>query len=117
MNARPLPGRAWMVLTAALAMGAAACGPGNLDKAGSPVPQPVILTLANDSGDLSGAQPFATAVKEVSHGTLQIHIEGPSGRLGDLNSETGLIRAVQAGKAQLGITGTQAFDTIASGGL
>ena len=117
MNARPLPGRAWMVLTAALAMGAAACGPGNLDKAGSPVPQPVILTLANDSGDLSGAQPFATAVKEVSHGTLQIHIEGPSGRLGDLNSETGLIRAVQAGKAQLGITGTQAFDTVAAGGF
>src|SRR5215472_8566212 len=117
MNARPLPGRAWIVLTAALAMGAAACGPANLDKAGAPVPNPVILTLANDSGDLSGAQPFADAVKEVSHGALQIRIEGPSARLGDLNSETGLIRAVQAGKAQLGITGTQAFDTIAAGGL
>jgi TRAP-type C4-dicarboxylate transport system substrate-binding protein len=117
MNARPLPGRAWIVLTAALAMGASACGPGNLDKAGAPVPKPVILTLANDSGDLSGAQPFADAVKEVSHGALQARIEGPSARLGDLDSETELIRAVQAGKAQLGITGTQAFDTIAAGGL
>jgi TRAP-type C4-dicarboxylate transport system substrate-binding protein len=117
MNATPLPGRTWIVLTAALAMGAAACGPGNLDKAGAPVPKPVILTLANDSGDLSGPQPFADAVKEVSHGALQITIEGPSARLGDLDSETGLIRAVQAGKAQLGITGTQAFDTIAAGGL
>ena len=117
MNARFLPSRAWIVLTAALAMGAAACGPGNLDKAGAPVPKPVILTLANDSGDFSGAQPFADAVKEVSHGALQIRIEGPSARLGDLDSETGLIRAVQAGQAQLGITGTQAFDTIAAGGL
>jgi TRAP-type C4-dicarboxylate transport system substrate-binding protein len=117
MNARPLPGRAWIVFAAALAMGAAACSQGNLNKAGAPVPKPVILTLANDSGDLSGVQPFANAVKEASHGALQIRIEGPSARLGDLNSETGLIRAVQAGKAQLGLTGTQAFDTIAAGGL
>jgi TRAP-type C4-dicarboxylate transport system substrate-binding protein len=117
MNARIYLGRAWIVLTAALAMGAAACGPGNLDKAGGRVPKPVVLTLANDSGDLSGAQPFATAANELSHGALQIRIEGPSGRLGDLNSETGLIRAVQAGKAQLGITGTQAFDTVAAGGF
>jgi TRAP-type C4-dicarboxylate transport system substrate-binding protein len=113
MNARIYLGRAWVVLTAAVAVGAAACGPGNLDKAGGPVSKPVVLTLANDSGDLSGAQPFATAVSELSHGALQIRIEGPSGRLGDLNSETGLIRAVQAGKAQLGITGTQAFDALA----
>jgi TRAP-type C4-dicarboxylate transport system substrate-binding protein len=117
MNARIYLGRAWIALTAALALGAAACGPGNLDKAGGPVPKPVVLTLANDSGDLSGAQPFATAVNELSHGALQIRIEGPSGRLGDLNSETGLIKAVQAGKAQLGITGTQAFDTVAAGGF
>lgn len=113
MNARIHLGRAWIVLTAALAMGAAACGPANLDKAGGPVSKPLVLALANDSGDLSGAQPFATAVAGVSDGTLQIRIEGPSGRLGDLNSETGLIRAVQAGKAQLGITGTQAFDAVA----
>jgi TRAP-type C4-dicarboxylate transport system substrate-binding protein len=117
MNARNCLGRAWIVLTAALVLGAGACAPGNLDKAGGPVPKPVVLTLANDSGDLSGAQPFATAVNELSHGALQIRIEGPSGRLGDLNSETGLIRAVQAGKAQLGITGTQAFDTVAPGGF
>jgi TRAP-type C4-dicarboxylate transport system substrate-binding protein len=117
MSTTTCPARTWIALAAALAMGAAACGPGNLDKAGDSVPKPAILTLANDSGDLSGAQPFADAVKEVSHGALQIRIEGPSARLGDLNSETGLIRAVQAGKAQLGITGTQAFDTIAADGL
>jgi len=117
MNARTFPARAWIVLAAALAMGAVGCGPGNLDKAGGAVTKPVVLTLANDSGDLSAAQPFATAVKEVSHGALQIRVEGPSRRLGDLNSETGLIRAVQAGKAQLAITGTQAFDTVAASSL
>jgi len=83
MNARTLPGRAYVVLAAALAMAAAGCGQGNLDKAGGAVPKPVVLTLANDSSDISGAQPFATAVRELSHGTLQIKIEVPSARLGD----------------------------------
>jgi hypothetical protein len=36
MTARTLPGLAWMALAAALALGAAACGPGSLDKAGNP---------------------------------------------------------------------------------
>jgi TRAP-type transport system periplasmic protein len=114
MNARTLPGWAYVVLAAALAVAAAGCGQGNLDKAGGAVPKPVILTLANDSSDLSGPQPFATAVRELSHGALQIKIEVPSARLGDLNSETPLVRDVQAGRAQLGITGTQAFDTVGS---
>jgi TRAP-type C4-dicarboxylate transport system substrate-binding protein len=115
MNARTIPGRAYVVLAAALAVAAAGCGQGNLDKAGGAVPKPVVLTLANDSSDLSGPQPFATAVRELSHGALQIKIDGPSARLGDLNSETPLIRDVQAGRAQLGITGTQAFETVGVG--
>jgi TRAP-type C4-dicarboxylate transport system substrate-binding protein len=114
MNARTLPGWAYVVLAAALAVAAAGCGQGNLDKAGGAVPKPFVLTLANDSSDLSGPQPFATAVRELSHGALQIKIEVPSARLGDLNSETPLVRDVQAGRAQLGITGTQAFDTVGS---
>jgi TRAP-type C4-dicarboxylate transport system substrate-binding protein len=115
MNARILPGRTWTVLAAALALGAAGCSPGNLDKAGGAAPKPVVLTLANDSSDPSGAQPFATAVKELSHGALQIKIAGPSAHLKDLNSETALIGDVQAGQAQLGITGTQAFDSVGGG--
>lgn len=117
MNTRIHPRRVSLMLAATVAVGAAACGPGNLDKAGGPVAKPVVLTLANDSSDLSGPQPFATAVTELSRGALQIHVEGPSARLGDETSETGVIRAVQAGKAQLGITGTQAFDTVTAGGL
>ena len=117
MNTRTLPGRVYVVLAAALAVTAAGCGLGNMDKAGGAVAKPIVLTLANDSSDISGAQPFATAVRELSHGTLQIKIEVPSARLRDLNSETPLIRDVQAGRAQVGITGTQAFDTVGVSGL
>jgi TRAP-type C4-dicarboxylate transport system substrate-binding protein len=117
MNIANRPARTWIMLLVALGMGTAACGQPYLDKAGSAVPKPVVLTLANDSGDLSAAQPFADALKEVSHGALEIRAEGPSARLGDLNSETGLVKAVQAGRAQLGITGTQAFDTVVASGL
>ena len=117
MNATSLPGRIGVLLAAALAVGAAGCGSGNLDKAGGAAPKPVVLTLANDSGDLTGARPFAEAVSKLSHGALQITIEGPSRRLGDTDSETGLIKAVQAGKAQLGITGTQAFESVGVSGF
>jgi len=113
MRARTLAQRAWIVL-AALAVAAAGCGPGNLDKAGGVIPKQVVLTLANDSSDLSGAQPFASAVRQLSHGALLIKIVGPSARLQDLNmtSEAPVVRAVQADRAQLGATGTQAFDTL-----
>jgi TRAP-type C4-dicarboxylate transport system substrate-binding protein len=111
MNATPSPGRGWIVLAAALAIGAAACGTANLDKAGGSVTKPVVLTLADGEGDLSNAQPFANAVRNLSHGTLQIKIEG-DWRPTDPNYETGLIDDVRAGKAQLGITTSRAFDTV-----
>ncbi len=111
MNATTVPGRAWIVLTAALALGAAACGPGSLDKAGGPVLKLVVLTLADGEADISNAQPFATAVRRLSDGTLQIKIEG-DWRPSDPNYETGLIKDVQAGKAQLGVTASRAFDTV-----
>ncbi len=112
MNTTRFSGRIAILLAAALAAGAAGCGSGTLDKAGGAAPKPVVLTLANDSDDPSGATPFAQAVSTLSHGALQIKIEGPSSRLGDTDSETGLIKAVKTGKAQLGITGTQAFESV-----
>jgi TRAP-type C4-dicarboxylate transport system substrate-binding protein len=111
MNATPFPGRGWIVVAAALAIGAAACGTAKLDKAGGPVSKPVVLTLADGEGDLSNAQPFVSAVRNLSHGTLQIKIEG-DWRHTDPNYETGLIKDVRAGKAQLGITTSRAFDTV-----
>ena len=116
MNATSLSARTGartrILLVVALAAGAAGCAQGNLDKAGGAATKPVVLTLANDSGDPSGVQPFADAVSEVSHGALKIKIEGPSRALGDLDSETGVVKAVRAGKAQLGVTGTLAFEGI-----
>jgi TRAP-type transport system periplasmic protein len=111
MNTRIFPGLAWVALAAALAMGAAACGSGSLDKAGGPVSKPVVLTLADGEGDTSNAQPFADAVSTLSHGSLQIRIEG-DWRPGDPNDEADLIKDVQAGKAQLGVTASRAFDTV-----
>ena len=111
MNARTFPGPAWLVLTAALAIGAAACGSGNVDKAGGAVTKPVVLTLADGNTDTSDAQPFAAAVGALSRGTLQIKIEG-NWRPNEAFYETGLINDVRAGKAQLGITASRAFDTV-----
>jgi TRAP-type C4-dicarboxylate transport system substrate-binding protein len=100
------------IMFAAFALGLTACGQVSLDKAGGVVPKPVVLTLANDSSDPTGVQPFATAVRHLSHGTLLIKIVGPSARLKDLHAEMPLVRDVQADKAQLGVTGTEGFDTI-----
>jgi TRAP-type C4-dicarboxylate transport system substrate-binding protein len=110
MNARILPGGTWVALIAAVALGAAACSSGSLDKAGGPVSRPVVLTLADVEGDVSNAQPFADAVSSLSHGSLQITIEG-DWRPSDPSYEADLIKDVQAGKADLGVTASRAFDT------
>ena len=102
---------AGLVLAAALAVGATACGAGNVDKAGGAVTKPVVLTLADGNTDTSDAQPFAAAVGALSRGTLQIKIEG-NWRPNEAFYETGLINDVRAGKAQLGITASRAFDTV-----
>src|SRR5215472_14806351 len=111
MKARIFPGGGSIVVAAALTIGVAACGTANLDKAGGPVSKPVVLTLADGESDISDAQPFANAVRSLSHGTLRIKIEG-DWRPTDPNYETGLIRDVRAGKAQLGITASRAFDIV-----
>jgi TRAP-type transport system periplasmic protein len=115
VNARTFSAGVGLVLAAVLAFGATACGAGNLDKAGNPSSKPLVLTLADGSGDTSGdtsdAQPFAAAVGKLSHGTLQIKIEG-NWRANDAYYETGLINDVRAGKAQLGIAASRAFDTV-----
>jgi len=112
MNARTLLTKVRVVLAAALAVAAVGCGSGGLDKAGGAVTRPVTLTLADDSGDLSDVQPFTSAVKEISHGALQIKVEGLSARLQDLTSEPPMIRDVQLGRAQLGAIGTRVFGTM-----
>jgi TRAP-type C4-dicarboxylate transport system substrate-binding protein len=111
MNGTHFRGRAWLVLAATLATGAAACGSGGVNKAGSADARTTVLTLADGEGDISNAQPFADAVKRLSHGTLQINIKR-HWRLNDPRYETGLIKDVQKGNAPLGISATRAFDTV-----
>ena len=111
MNGTHFRGRAWIVLAAALAMGAAACSSGGVNKAGSLDARTTVLTLADGEGDISNAQPFADAVKELSHGTLQINIKS-HWRPNDPRWETGLIKDVQNGDAPLGISASRAFDTV-----
>ena len=71
----------------------------------------VVLTLADGEDDISNAQPFANAVKQLSKGTLQIVIKSPwrpNARL----YETALIKDVEAGRVQMGVTASRAFDTV-----
>jgi len=100
--------RAAVALLAALTLIAGCAGPG-WDKAGGPqARKPVVLTLANflgDSGDLEG---FAGQVQRLSAGALRIDIES-RWRQHQVNFETGLIGDVQAGKADLGAVGAEAW--------
>jgi TRAP-type C4-dicarboxylate transport system substrate-binding protein len=70
-----------------------------------------VLTLADGEGDTSNAQPFAGAVSSLSHGSLQIKIEG-AWRPSDPSYSADLIKDVQAGKADLGVAASRAFDTV-----
>src|SRR5262249_39411918 len=96
---------------AALGTGAAACGSGGVNKAGSPVAQAIVLTLADGEGSAANALPFAEAVMQLSGGALQIKVKS-HWRPDDPRYETGLIRDVQRGNAQLGVSASRAFDTV-----
>lgn len=89
----------------------AGCGGSGSDKAGETLAHAVVLTLADGEDDVSNAQPFANAVKQLSNGTLQIVIKSPW-RPNALRYETDLIKDVETGKAQLGVTASRAFDTV-----
>lgn len=89
----------------------ASCGGSGSDRAGGTVRHAVELTLADGEDDVSNAQPFANAVKQLSNGTLQIAIKTPW-RPNDPRYETDLIKDVETGKAQMGVTASRAFDTV-----
>src|SRR6516164_8587209 len=99
-----------VVLLAVMAVLAGCTGPG-LDKAGgTQARQPLVLTLANfigDSGELDG---FAGEVRRLSAGTMRLDIRS-RWRLGQVDSENGLIGDVSAGKADLGVVGSRAWDS------
>jgi TRAP-type C4-dicarboxylate transport system substrate-binding protein len=95
----------------ALALASAACTSAGADKAGGSKSKVMVLTLADTESDPSNVQPFADAVKALSGGTMQIQIQ-VNWRAGDPQYEGHLITDVEQGKADLGVAGVRAFDTV-----
>lgn len=98
---------------AAACAGLVGCGTSGADKAGSPpaAAKPLVLTMANPTLDSSDALAFVSAVERLSHGTMKIVVDS-GWRKHQIAYETGLIHDVQAGKTDLGIVGSRAWDTV-----
>jgi hypothetical protein len=70
-----------------------------------------VLTLANPLGDSGELDGFAGQVRRLSAGTNRIDIRS-RWRLGQVHDETGLIGDVRAGKADLGVVGSRAWNSV-----
>jgi hypothetical protein len=105
------PQRAVAALLAALALVGGCAGPG-LNKAGGPqARKPVVLTLAYFIGTSWELDGFAREVQRLSAGAMRIDIEG-RWRTHQVDFETGLIGDVRAGKADLGVVGSEAWASV-----
>jgi TRAP-type transport system periplasmic protein len=88
-------------------------GGGSGDKAGGSG-EPVVLRMANAFGDLNdvpAVQDFVSQVKERSGGNVRIEVVNEWGGYAD-DAEQQVVRAVAAGKADLGWAGARVFDTM-----
>jgi TRAP-type C4-dicarboxylate transport system substrate-binding protein len=89
----------------------AGCGGAGFDKVGGTHRIPVVLTMANPTFAPQELQAFADEVARRSNGALRIKFEN-QWRQGQRDAETGLIRDVRAGKADLGAVGGRAWDAV-----
>jgi TRAP-type C4-dicarboxylate transport system substrate-binding protein len=90
----------------------AGCARPGVDKAGGTRARPpVVLTMASFLGDTSELDGFAGEVRRLSAGTMRIDIKS-RWRFGQVSFETGLIGDVRAGKADLGVVGSRAWDSV-----
>ena len=99
------------VIAAVLAGGCGGGGSG--DKAGGSG-EPVVLRMANAYGDLQTApmvEQFVSQVKARSGGSLRVQVTSRWGDYAD-DAEQQVVRAVAAGKADLGWAGARVFDTM-----
>jgi TRAP-type C4-dicarboxylate transport system substrate-binding protein len=106
---------AMVALAVIAAVVAGGCGGGGAvgDKAGG-AGEPVVLRMANAYGDLDVVPPvqdFVSQVKEHSGGNLRIQVTSTWGDYAD-DAEQQVVRAVAAGKADLGWAGARMFDTM-----
>lgn len=98
-----------IVLALALLAGCAGAG---ANKAGGQGPRKtVVLTLANFFPDAQEVGGFAANVARLSHESLRIDVES-RWSLGQVAFEDGLVRDVRGGKADLGVAGSRAWDSI-----
>src|SRR5215470_1877941 len=90
----------------------AGCGPAGFDKAGgSQQRRPVVLTLADFNGITGELDGFTGNVWRLSGGTMRIAVQY-RWRYGQVNDENGLIGDVRAGKTDLGVAGSRAWDSV-----
>ena len=95
-------------VTALIALALVGCQVPASDKAGG-APAPVTMTLATGDSAPAEVAPFVEAVRRLSSGSLTIDVK-TAWREGEATYETGLIKDVMAGKADLGVVGVRAFD-------
>jgi TRAP-type transport system periplasmic protein len=84
---------------------------GVLTKNGGVAETSLKAALATVIGEGIDEQDLADTLRASSDGAIDVTIS-PNWRQPDINSETELIQDVAAGKAQLGIVGLRAFDTV-----
>jgi TRAP-type C4-dicarboxylate transport system substrate-binding protein len=88
------------------------CGASSTDKAGGTGRQkPRVLTMANEGGGAGELDGFAKEVGRLSGGTIRVEVKS-RWRMGQVDYETGLIKDVEAGKADLGWAGSRAWDSV-----
>jgi TRAP-type C4-dicarboxylate transport system substrate-binding protein len=101
-----------VVLVAAVAFVLGGCGGSGLDKAGNrSARKPVVLTLAvpfNDPYELFG---FDAEVSRLSAGSIRVDVI-PRRRSRQSTYENALIGDVRAGRADLGVVGSRAWDSV-----
>jgi TRAP-type transport system periplasmic protein len=102
-----------LAVIAAVVAGGCGGGGGSGDKAGGSG-EPVVLRMANAYGDLQTApvvEQFVSQVKARSGGSLRVQVTSRWGDYAD-DAEQQVVRAVAAGKADLGWAGARVFDTM-----
>ena len=102
-----------LAVVAAVVAGGCSGGGASGDKAGGSG-EPVVLRMANAYGDLNDVpvvEGFVSQVKERSGGNVRIQV---ANRWGDYanDAEQQVVRAVAAGKVDLGWAGARVFDTM-----
>ena len=113
MNSLARLGMISVAVAAVIMSGGCSRGESASSKAGGVGP-PVVLQMGNAYGDLNGlpaVQYFVSQVKERSGGNLRVEVTSTYGDFAD-DAEQQVVRAVAAGRTDLGWAGTRVFDTM-----